>query len=333
IFQNRKAELSSDEKQETLKEDVADRINEDQSTSGNTNNKASRLDKNKIVASLETSGSAKNSAIEEAQGSTNLTHKASTKAPLKSISVSGLNQRSSLRLMPPFSIMGVDLNSTDYSPEQRLLSNEGLMQEIRKVDISLVGGMAIVSGFNNLNDAAQKTGLGWLAGFEATYHFHQKLYARTGAVLTGRNALASRRVVHEGFSENIYSDPEHLMYIDIPIQVGYNIGARHSVYFGMNFSPLLGYKNVLEHTTVESDQRDEKVTRTDVQGIKREGYASFDVAGSIGYKIQLTQRISAFSELRYGLFDLTDNNYFGTDVVDDRNHQIRLALSYRLLSR
>jgi len=100
--------------------------------------------------------------------------------------------------------------------------------------------------------------------------------------------------------------------------------------FGMTFSPLIGYVPSTETSNV-NDNSSPTITRE--KNLIRDGFADFDVAGALSYRYQLTQRIDLTADVRFGLFDLTDNQYFNTGLVDDRNHQLRIGLNYRFINR
>ena len=151
--------------------------------------------------------------------------------------------------------------------------------------------------------------------------------------MNGRSALASRRTESIALVGFVYSTAKNFVYADIPLRIGYNFGARHSLGFGLIFSPLVGYATYTEATNIIEDPNEENPTITRNGTIARDGFANFDVAGSLNYNFQLTQRLDFTADVRFGLFDVTDNQYFGTAIIDDRNHQLRIGLNYRFINR
>jgi hypothetical protein len=147
-----------------------------------------------------------------------------------------------------------------------------------------------------------------------------------------RNKLSSLVITGQSGSTLYANEADRLIYLDLPLQVGYQLGARHSLAFGMAFSPLVGYQKT---DIVQKEDNLSRITeeRTRNDGLQRNGFANFDVAPLLTYRLQVTRQLDVMAEMRYGLFDVTDNAYFNTDLVDDRNHQLRLGLSYSLTRR
>lgn len=232
--------------------------------------------------------------------------------------------------MPPFEVGALGL-STNGLTQRDPLKREALMQSLRKFELLIEGAILGASSFENTgNPGASATAFGWLGGLSIQYHFHAKLYARTGALMHTRNQLNSEQVVAQSFTEEISTEPIRITYIDIPFEVGYR-SKRHSFHFGLLFSPLINAKTAIWLTPLNTDTEQAAALLETEQ--RRDGFAGFDVAGSAGYCFQVSQRLYATGSIRYGLFDLTDNAYFATDLIDDRNHQLRLGLSYRILHR
>jgi hypothetical protein len=232
-----------------------------------------------------------------------------------------------MKAMPPFEVGAFNLHTSGIS-DRDPLKKAALMTELQKVEVMLEGGVLGASGFTNTGAGGFQLGLGWMGGIAVQYHFHNKLFARSGALLHTRDALNSNSLEAQRFDGILESVPMRITYVDIPLEVGYRSN-RHSLHFGLLFSPLISARTAIEFTPTNADTDTESNIETYER--RREGFASFDVAGSAGYRFQVSERLNVFGNLRFGLFDLTDNAYFGTALVDDRNHQLRLGLSYRIL--
>jgi len=174
--------------------------------------------------------------------------------------------------------------------------------------------------------SSQPLGIGSYASLEARYNFNDRLFASTGVIYNQREAVIQQFSV---ITPNQKLQSRAVGYLDIPILFGYRFGARHSVSFGMAFSPLVRMKN--EDVGFGIPWNIETVVVND--NGPRAGFANFDVAGLIGYRLQLTQRWFANAQLRYGLFDITDDSFFASGDVNHHNHQFRVGLSYRFLNR
>ena len=264
------------------------------------------------------------------------TTSASVTAPLKTAektqeSTVELSLNDNMEWMPTFKIGR--LNDTDHSSSVLSRSQpirEELMKRLRRVELGVNAGGLIASGMQNTNSKSESPSIGIFAGITGAYHVNARLFISTGIILHERSKLASAQLVQNNASGTVHSNAEHLTYMDIPLQIGYNMGARHSLLFGMTFSPLIGYVPSTETSNV-NDNSSPTITRE--KNLIRDGFADFDVAGALSYRYQLTQRIDLTADVRFGLFDLTDNQYFNTRLVDDRNHQLRIGLNYRFINR
>lgn len=233
--------------------------------------------------------------------------------------------------MPAFEVgaLHISLGSVTDRTAKPILP---LTYEQRRVEVMLEAGGLLSNVLQNTsNSSAGGIAVGYFYGLGLKYHFHPNLFALVGANLHSRNGLNSNYNIQSSFSGTWTAEPILLTYVDIPIKVGYNKG-RHSIDFGMSFSPLVSAQVIerLETTTDNGSGNmvlEERITK------QREGFAGFDVAGNAGYQLQINPRLSGQIGVRFGLFDLTDNAYFSTAIVDDRNHQLRIGLSYSILQR
>lgn len=220
--------------------------------------------------------------------------------------------------MPIYNISSLGKTKSKLSAESNAQETI-LLKETRKFEFGVNGGILVSNALKNTEMSNPKMGFGGYFGLNVTYHIKPKFFLYTAAVLNTRNALNSQHVSPtNGLSEL----PSQLAYLDIPIHLGYRIGARNSIQFGMTFSPFVGYNT----QAVGS----ESTPRT---SFANDGFANFDAAGSVVYALNLTQRIDFNASIRFGLFDVTDDSYFKTALIDDRNHQLRIGINYKLRTR
>ena len=235
-----------------------------------------------------------------------------------------------LQSMPVFSIGGMANNSIAANiPLRSSPTHESLMQKLRKIELGFTAGTLVSNGLKNVNQKRESPSIGVFVGLTAAYHINARLFVSSGVIVHERSKLASKQLEQTSPAGAVYSLAQNLTYVDIPLQIGYNIGARHSVLFGMTFSPLVGYVPSTEVNNVDNSSSE----TTRAKSFDRDGFANFDVAGALGYRFQLTHKLDLTSDLRYGLFDVTDNQYFNTGLVDDRNHQFRVGINYRFINR
>lgn len=192
----------------------------------------------------------------------------------------------------------------------------------KKMEFGANAGFVGANSLENNLGSRNRIGLGAYLGLNMQYHIKPRLFLYTAAILNTRYGLGSKS---QSADPSISVYPSQLIYLDIPMHVGYRFGARHGLSFGMTFSPLI--------TAINEDRHLEDYGANPTTSISKEGFANFDVAGSINYNLTLTKRIDFNAAFRFGLFDVTDDSYFRTDLIDDRNHQLRLGINYRFRAR
>lgn len=231
--------------------------------------------------------------------------------------------------MPIFKVGVLSIGAKPTIENRTFSDREPLMKHLRKLHLAARVGGLFAFGFQNVMPSRDPLTLGWFAGLEANFHINARWYIQAGITASSRGSLATTKTqpVAPGLvQENI---AQRLIYADIPVGFGYRFGARHAISFAMSICPLIGYSQS-EETFVVGENRP---VSSNFTTMNRAGFAGFDMAGTLSYALQLNSRFDALAEMRYGLFDLTDNALFGTELVDDRNHQLRLGLRYRLINR
>ncbi len=179
------------------------------------------------------------------------------------------------------------------------------------------GGLLFSSRLSNSGSQSWETPLGAYAGANVQWFFQPRVSLGMGTTVHSRSGLNSS-ISQEG---NAVENSLAATYADITLDLRVNVIKRHTLGFGIAFAPLIQvYK---ESETANGSDR----------SFGRDGFASLDAGGMLYYQFRLSQRLNLDASARIGLFDLTDDDYFGTESVDDRNHQFRLGLSYRLLQR
>lgn len=231
--------------------------------------------------------------------------------------------QTSLDEMPTFAIG--NLGAGEIS---NILSREKLRKEAPDLGApvaELTAGFGYLVGQSLASLPSRMIGGGFIS-LQGRFNFNERFFASSGMIYSRREAVIGDFSVVTP-TQKLQS--RSVGYLDIPLTVGYRFGARHSLSFGMAFSPLL---NVDSEDVGSGSPWDDEIVVTDEIG-PRSGFASFDVAGLLGYRFQLSSRWFADAQLRYGLFDLTDDAFFLNDGSKHHNHQMRVGLSYRLLNR
>ncbi|MDP4686963.1 MAG: outer membrane beta-barrel protein [Salibacteraceae bacterium] len=197
-----------------------------------------------------------------------------------------------------------------------------LLKEARKLEFAVNGGLIFANKLENNLGSRDKIGLGAYAGLNVHYHLKPRMFLYCAVTLNTRNSLGSES---QSNNPDISVFPSQLIYLDIPLHIGYRFGARHEFSFGMTFSPLI--------TAMNEDRHVEDYGANPTTSFSSDGFANFDAAGSVIYSINLTHRIDFNASIRFGLFDVTDDSYFKTALIDDRNHQLRIGINYKLRTR
>ncbi len=230
----------------------------------------------------------------------------------------------SLDLMPTFNINGIGAGNAQGILGRDKLKKDKPAVEHPRLDVQIHGGLVIANGISvSPNFESQGSNQGYYSGVSASYKLHRKFRVGTGVFLNNRSLKARFMIWND---EGLWT-PTSLTYLDIPVQVLYSIGARHEIGFGMTYSPFLHCRDAETLPAFDAEPG-----RSSPEG-SAPGFANFDVAGLFQYRLQISRRFFVNAQFRYGLFDVTDDEFYMTGDRDDRNHQIRIGLSYRIINR
>ena len=229
----------------------------------------------------------------------------------------------SLDLMPTFNINGIGAGNAQGILGRDKLKKEKPAFASPRWEVKLGAGLLGASSVERIQGS---NATGYFISANGAYRLKERLFASVGLVYNERSAVIRNFNVYDGDRSLLI---QGIGYLDIPLQIGYRLGARHSITFGMIFSPLARVK---QEEGIRSIPQIPAPYTESVRGHKP-GFASFDAAGTLGYQFQLSERFFANAQLRYGLFDVTDDEFYMTGDQDDRNHQIRIGLSYRIINR
>jgi hypothetical protein len=229
--------------------------------------------------------------------------------------------RLTMSQMPVYNMSSLGKTKSKLSAESNTQENI-LLKEARKLEFGVNGGLVFANKLENNLGSRDKIGLGAYAGLNVHYHLKPRLFLYSAVILNTRNSLGSKS---QSNNPDISVFPSQLIYLDIPLHIGYRFGARHEFSFGMTFSPLI--------TAMNEDRHVEDYGANPTTSFSSDGFANFDAAGSVIYSVNLTHRIDFNASARFGLFDVTDDSYFKTSLIDDRNHQLRIGINYKLRTR
>lgn len=116
---------------------------------------------------------------------------------------------------------------------------------------------------------------------------------------------------------------ERLIYLEMPLLLTYNLG-NHNFMAGPSFGYLVTGKHQVSTTYTTQT---ESFIENNTQWGNTNGYNRFDFALVGGYEFNFNPKWNVGLRLNYGLTDVTNNDYFGTDSFDN-NVQLRVYLKY-----
>lgn len=226
--------------------------------------------------------------------------------------------------MPKFMISKIGAGNITALSDAERKAGEPLVNKLQKLEVAMEGGALVARGLLNAAPRRDRPSVGVYAALSAQYHVNQTFFIATGAGVFTRGSLAGEQPL-PGANGTIIMDPVSLVYLNVPLKLGYRISARHSLAFGMQFSQLLTGISRKETMTNEA-ATSEWVT-------DKAGFHGSDVAGLLSYRVSLTEKLDGSAEFQYGLFDITDNQFFRSGDISDRNTLLRLGVSYNIFTR
>jgi hypothetical protein len=227
--------------------------------------------------------------------------------------------RSAFALMPIFSVDLLGAGGESRIASRLAVKGAPYSLNAARIEVQLGLGGVFATG---ITSAKEPQYLGGYASTSLSYRLRNKIIGRSGLIVHYRGVAFDQFASTGEGVEQI----KGFTYVDVPIEVGYQLGARHRFLFGMAFSKRMGVHTNQVFT-------DLPVSTFSAPDGASSAFSEIDLAGLLTYQIQLTSRLFAQGQMRYGFFDLSDDDVFKGVAVDERNHQIRIGLNYRLLSR
>lgn len=225
--------------------------------------------------------------------------------------------------MPVFSIRKIGAGSDPLLSDVARKPGEPLIAQLRKFEFGIEGGILVAQGFKNIAPKREGMSVGWHAALTANYHINQSVFLSSGIGVYSRGSLASEQMLL-GSGGGYTLRPVSAYYLNIPVKLGLRFASRHTLTFSMQFNPLVNVVVTKETTSSADGSTDRKLM------MDKAGFNGFDVAPAFGYRISLAERWDGMAEFQYGLFDVTDDQFFRSGEVNDQNISLRLGLSYRL---
>lgn len=206
--------------------------------------------------------------------------------------------------------------------------SEPIMEELRKIQLFVEGGILVAQGQHDLNVNRKAPGIGLHTSLLAKYNLGESVFLDLRIGLYNRSSLTPT-LGFAGSQMNSFIEIKPLLinYGSIYIGTGYQIGARHSIGGGLEFNPMLSVLARKDKTIIGESKSESSYLRDNT------GFNGLDAAAIINYRLSISEKLDATAEMHFGLFDATDNAVFNTGDVNDHNTLIKLGLSYRITNR
>ena len=172
--------------------------------------------------------------------------------------------------------------------------------------------------------------LNFHAGLRYFYFVSQRIAINTGITYSRQ---------HQNLNERTYQNTSYsfgaitsttgiktvrLDYIEIPLNVCFNIAGNHYLTGGTNFAYLLQSQEMMRVQQGESE------TNKPDNGHKK-AINPVDVQFNVGYMFMLPGGFNASAGFYFGAADITKNQYFSSSTTN-RNNGVRITIGYRLFN-
>lgn len=227
----------------------------------------------------------------------------------------------------PNSVKSINIESEDYSFDP---VDQTTMPKLNIQSLSVFAGITLENGLGSASQLSANNLL-YTAGFYYNIAATENLSFSTGLGYrskSGKGIELSRTQTEYGFGKSETTETltlNRLHYVDLPIEVQYNIKGKHSVIAGASLSYLAGVKSAFATTHEESLQS--STTSSENTWDYEDGLNKLDAGIRVGYDYSLNQNFSIGGMVQYGLMDITSNETF--EIQDNSNNmEVRVTLKY-----
>jgi len=265
--------------------------------------------------------------------------------PLANIPFIGFSQKGSTR--------SADAAMTDLFSDK----DEHKLNRVNRGSFGVIAGVGLSQGFirnqsaagNGILDESSEviksaeaaeeedllTRAEYMVGFQYQHRLNGRISVHLNALYQTSKGLNSQLTVSNetyglGADVNNYRvTPQSLHYLSLPIYFGYHHD-RHEFQLGGQFSYLLNVKSDV-HRSYENSfgvVEQEKGTEWGYT----QGFKTYDASILVGYDYMLTEQFLVGARANYGIYDVTDNNQFDGQSIDN-NVQFRITANYKIFGR
>jgi hypothetical protein len=204
------------------------------------------------------------------------------------------------------------------------------LPKAKKNEFGIIGGVGFSGSLVNTNNEGVNC-VSEVLGLSYQHYFNGGFSLMSNLLYAPRNGVNAVKYYDKelvyGFgsvTKQTVRESSKLVYLELPIMINYNLG-NHNFMFGPSVSYLVTGKH--EFTTMYESQTNETTMESSSKWGYIDGFEDFDVAVVAGYEYGVKPNLNIGLRVNYGLTDITNNQYFGTDSFDN-NVQFRLYLKY-----
>lgn len=218
------------------------------------------------------------------------------------------------------------LEPNNVSVSNKTKSKKDFFKPVKSFGLFMTKNLTLVAGGNILqnwtdNNSTNGFGLSPTFGFNYSYDlWKDNLSLKTGLQYANRQSLKNSfnqnsTTYSFGYTrQNTIVETKKLNFIEIPVVLNYKIKSKHEFSTGIIFSQLTSAKSKVE--IFEENSLGAVKTENKTQFLKADGYRSEDLALVFGYHYYIKNNLSVNLNFRYGLRDMTDNNYFQNETFN-----------------
>lgn len=199
--------------------------------------------------------------------------------------------------------------------------------------------VSIYAGLNIDNGLTQQVNLSGVNALQIigfNYHFMMNKNWSLVSGLSyrskdGQGAQLTFNEVQYGFGKTTKTttiNAKSLHYLEMPLEVRYNIKGKHTILAGVSVSHLLNVKSEVEQQNEESLQQNSSSNKLTTWGYK-EGINQWDMGVRLGYNYEFTPKLSAGAMINYGALDITNDDIYKS-ASKHTNLDLRVLVQYKL---
>ena len=196
----------------------------------------------------------------------------------------------------------------------------------------LIAGLSVAPSFD-AGDTKKPVSTNVVLGVRYAYQIRPELTLNINALYSDRTGINQTKEVHDTIyhfgmaTRSHYITPTRLHYVETPIYISWQMDRNHSLSIGASPAVLIGQNNRLD--LVSQDSFDNRDYQTETHTGRSEGILNYDVSVMMGYTYRVNEYWSVGVRGQYGLFDVTNNAYYGASKTH-RNIYVRFLAEYKL---